>query len=66
MAPLAVLLGWLLLGEAPPVIALPGGLLCLGGVALTQFAPRRPAAHPAQAPASSETAAEPRVGAAAL
>ena len=34
--PLAVLLGWLVLGEAPPALALPGGLLCLGGVAVVR------------------------------
>jgi drug/metabolite transporter (DMT)-like permease len=36
--PLAVLLGWLLLGETPPALALVGGLLCLFGVALTRRA----------------------------
>src|SRR4051794_17461926 len=34
--PIAVLLGWLLLSERPPALALAGGLLCLGGVALTR------------------------------
>jgi drug/metabolite transporter (DMT)-like permease len=34
--PLAVLLGWLLLGESPPALALGGGVLCLFGVALTR------------------------------
>jgi drug/metabolite transporter (DMT)-like permease len=34
--PLAVLLGWALLGEIPPVLVLPGGLLCLAGVALAR------------------------------
>jgi drug/metabolite transporter (DMT)-like permease len=34
--PLAVLLGWLVLSEAPPALALAGGLLCLGGVAVTR------------------------------
>jgi drug/metabolite transporter (DMT)-like permease len=34
--PLAVLLGWALLGESPPALALAGGALCLGGVALTR------------------------------
>jgi drug/metabolite transporter (DMT)-like permease len=34
--PLAVLLGWLILGETPPALALGGGLLCLAGVALTR------------------------------
>jgi drug/metabolite transporter (DMT)-like permease len=34
--PLAVLLGWLVLHESPPVLALGGGLLCLAGVAITR------------------------------
>jgi drug/metabolite transporter (DMT)-like permease len=34
--PLAVLLGWLVLSEAPPALALAGGLLCLFGVAITR------------------------------
>jgi drug/metabolite transporter (DMT)-like permease len=34
--PLAVLLGWILLGEVPPVLALPGGALCLLGVAVAR------------------------------
>src|SRR3954453_2033393 len=34
--PIAVLLGWLPLSERPPALALAGGLLCLGGVALTR------------------------------
>ena len=34
--PLAVILGWLLLGETPPLAALGGGALCLAGVALTR------------------------------
>jgi drug/metabolite transporter (DMT)-like permease len=38
--PLAVLLGWILLSETPPVLALPGGLLCLAGVALSRRRPR--------------------------
>ncbi len=37
--PLALLLGWATLGEVPPLLALPGGILCLVGVALA----RRPA-----------------------
>src|SRR5579875_1391372 len=41
--PIAVLLGWLLLGEVPPLLALPGGILCLGGVALARSHPRRAA-----------------------
>jgi drug/metabolite transporter (DMT)-like permease len=38
--PLAVLLGWLVLSEAPPALALAGGALCLAGVAVTRR--RRP------------------------
>ena len=38
--PLAVLLGWALLGEVPPLLALPGGILCLAGVAVARR--RRP------------------------
>jgi drug/metabolite transporter (DMT)-like permease len=34
--PLAVLLGWLILSESPPALALGGGLLCLAGVAITR------------------------------
>jgi drug/metabolite transporter (DMT)-like permease len=42
--PLAVLLGWAILGEVPPVLALPGGVLCLAGVALSRMPRRRPVA----------------------
>jgi drug/metabolite transporter (DMT)-like permease len=34
--PLAVLLGWALLGEVPPLLAVPGGILCLAGVAVAR------------------------------
>ena len=37
--PLAILLGWLALGEAPPGLALAGGLLCLTGVYITRREP---------------------------
>ena len=39
--PIAVLLGWILLGETPPALAIPGGALCLAGFALTRRAPMR-------------------------
>jgi drug/metabolite transporter (DMT)-like permease len=39
--PIAVLLGWILLGEVPPLVALPGGILCLAGVGLARWTPRR-------------------------
>jgi drug/metabolite transporter (DMT)-like permease len=38
--PLAVLLGWAILSEVPPFLALPGGLLCLAGVALARSSGR--------------------------
>src|SRR3954471_12659266 len=49
--PLAVLMGWLVLGETPPVLALAGGALCLAGVAVTRGArwPRRRGAVPVAA-----------------
>ena len=34
--PIAIVLGWLLLGEVPPTLALGGGALCLAGVALAR------------------------------
>ena len=34
--PLAILMGWLFLGETPPVLAFAGGVLCLAGVAFTR------------------------------
>jgi drug/metabolite transporter (DMT)-like permease len=34
--PIAILLGWLLLGEAPPLLAVAGGGLCLAGVFVTR------------------------------
>lgn len=36
VAPIAILLGWLLLGETPPHLALAGGALCLAGVAFAR------------------------------
>jgi drug/metabolite transporter (DMT)-like permease len=45
--PIAVLLGWILLGETPPVLALAGGALCLAGVAVTRgMKPGRPRSWP--------------------
>jgi len=34
--PIAILLGWLLLGEAPPLLAIVGGGLCLAGVSIAR------------------------------
>ena len=34
--PIAILLGWLLLAETPPLLAVAGGALCLGGVVVAR------------------------------
>jgi drug/metabolite transporter (DMT)-like permease len=41
--PLAIGLGWLLLGEVPPLLAVLGGAVCLLGVAIARQRPARPA-----------------------
>jgi drug/metabolite transporter (DMT)-like permease len=45
--PISILLGWLILGEVPAVVALGGGALCLAGVAVSRlkFTGRRRAAE---------------------
>jgi drug/metabolite transporter (DMT)-like permease len=44
--PLAIFLGWLFLGETPAPLAFAGGALCLLGVAVSRYKPKR-AAMPA-------------------
>src|SRR5262249_4777566 len=39
--PLAILMGWAILGESPPALALAGGALCLAGVAVARGQLRR-------------------------
>ena len=39
--PIAVLLSWILLAQVPPVLALPGGILCLAGVGLARSRTQR-------------------------
>lgn len=39
--PLALLFGWAFLAEVPPLLVLPGGALCLAGVALARTGARR-------------------------
>jgi drug/metabolite transporter (DMT)-like permease len=36
VSPIAILLGWAVLGESPPVLAILGGALCLAGVFVTR------------------------------
>ncbi|WP_063770045.1 DMT family transporter [Streptacidiphilus melanogenes] len=38
--PISILLGWLMLGETPTWMAVGGGVLCLGGVAVARFTRR--------------------------
>jgi drug/metabolite transporter (DMT)-like permease len=50
--PLAIVMGWAILGEAPPALAVAGGALCLAGVVvarrqLPRLRRRAPAAAPA-------------------
>jgi drug/metabolite transporter (DMT)-like permease len=49
--PLVIVLGWLLLGEVPPALAVVGGGVCLAGVALSRGRRtlRRPVPVPAEA-----------------
>jgi drug/metabolite transporter (DMT)-like permease len=44
--PLAILMGWAILGESPPALAFAGGALCLAGVAVARGASRRSLAPP--------------------
>jgi len=48
--PIAILLGWVLLGEVPPALAYAGGALCLLGVWISR---RQPTSRHVPAPASS-------------
>jgi drug/metabolite transporter (DMT)-like permease len=36
VTPIAILLGWLILGESPPALAFVGGVLCLAGVVIAR------------------------------
>jgi drug/metabolite transporter (DMT)-like permease len=54
--PIAIVLGWLLLGETPPALAVIGGVICLAGVAISR---RRPSAQVAPVTTPSRLAAEP-------
>jgi drug/metabolite transporter (DMT)-like permease len=44
--PMAIGMGWLLLGDIPPGLALAGGVLCLAGVAVTRGARLPPRFYP--------------------
>jgi drug/metabolite transporter (DMT)-like permease len=54
--PLVILLGWLLLDEVPPALALVGGVVCLAGVALSRrrTSVRPPVPVPVPAPVPQE------------
>ncbi|MGY1723700.1 DMT family transporter [Blastococcus sp. SYSU DS0533] len=57
--PLVVLLGWVLLGETPPPLAVVGGMVCLAGVAVSRRRPR-PALVPAAGLPARAGVADPR------
>ena len=44
--PITIFLGWLLLGESPVPLAYAGGVLCVGGVAISRYRRRAVAAMP--------------------
>jgi drug/metabolite transporter (DMT)-like permease len=44
--PLAILLSWAMLAEVPPLLTIPGGVLCLAGVAVARSRGRAPSARP--------------------
>lgn len=48
---LAIVLGWIILGEAPPAMAILGGAIAIGGVVVARSRPSRPAVAAAPAPA---------------
>ncbi len=57
--PIAVLLGWMILGEVPPLIALPGGILCLAGGGPGALDPTAPPAGVDAIEAAAATPAAP-------
>ena len=48
---IAIVLGWLILGEAPPALAILGGAIAIGGVVIARSRPSRPAVATTPAPA---------------
>ena len=48
---IAIVMGWFVLGEIPPVAALVGGAIAIGGVVIARSRPSRPAAAPLAVPA---------------
>ena len=57
--PIAIVLGWALLGEVPALTALGGGALCLAGVALAR---RTPGAPPVPVPVRPAGGTDPAAG----
>ena len=48
---IAIVLGWIILGEAPPAVAILGGAIAIGGVVIARSRPSRPAVATTPAPA---------------
>jgi drug/metabolite transporter (DMT)-like permease len=53
--PIALLLGWAILGEVPPLLTVPGGILCLAGVAIARWRPTEPAPAASPVPAAGRS-----------
>jgi drug/metabolite transporter (DMT)-like permease len=53
--PIVIVMGWVLLGEVPPILAVVGGVVCLAGVGLSRRRTRvgRPVPVPAEAGAAT-------------
>ena len=49
---IAIVLGWFILGEAPPIVAIIGGAIAIGGVVIARSRPSWPAVATTPAPAS--------------
>jgi drug/metabolite transporter (DMT)-like permease len=48
---IAIVLGWFILGEAPPAVAMLGGAIAIGGVVIARSRPSRRAVAPTPAAA---------------
>jgi drug/metabolite transporter (DMT)-like permease len=53
---IAIALGWLLLGEVPPPLAIAGGVVAIAGVIIARWTPRTRPPEPASATAGDARA----------
>jgi len=59
VAPIVIVLAWLLLGEVPSWLAIAGGALCIGGVVVARSGGARPAASTRGEALASSTGGSP-------